>query len=60
MSDKQRRMDTAANIGEMKNIMVEVPISPTKLVCQEKYENDGLKFGAEAKSSPKQARLTLA
>ena len=36
MRDKQRRIATAAKRGEMRNIMVEVPINPTKLVCQEK------------------------
>ncbi len=36
-------MATAAKSGEMKNIMTEVPIKPTRLVCQEKYLNDGLK-----------------
>ena len=37
MRERQSRMETAAKRGEMKNIMVEVPMSPTKLVCQEKY-----------------------
>ena len=36
MMERQRRMETAANRGEMKNIMVEVPIRPTRL-----GENDG-------------------
>ena len=31
MMERQRRMETAANRGEMKNIMVEVPIRPTRL-----------------------------
>jgi hypothetical protein len=60
MRERQRRMDTAANRGEMKNIMVEVPTRPTRLVCQEKYLKVGRKFGAEARSSPIQARLTQA
>ena len=60
MRERQSRMETAAKRGEMKNIMVEVPMRPTRLVCQEKYENVGLKFGADARSSPRQARLTLA
>lgn len=53
-------METDAKSGLMKNIMTEVPISPTKEVCHEKYLNEGLKLGAEARSNPRQARLTLA
>ena len=34
--ERQRRIETAAKSGEMKNIMVEVPMRPTKLVCHEK------------------------
>ena len=34
--ERQSRIATAANIGEMKNIMVVVPMRPTRLVCQEK------------------------
>ena len=34
--DRQRRIATAAKRGDMKNIMAEVPIMPTRLVCQEK------------------------
>ena len=34
--ERQRRMETAANSGEMRNIMVAVPTRPTRLVCQEK------------------------
>ena len=60
MRERQRRMETAAKRGEMKNIIEEVPRSPTREVCQEKYLNTGLKFGAEARSRPRQARLTLA
>lgn len=58
--ERHRSMETAANSGDMRNIMVDVPISPTRLVCHEKYKNVGLKFGAEARSRPRQARLTLA
>ena len=34
--ERHSRMATAEKIGEMKNIMVEVPMRPTRLVCQEK------------------------
>ena len=43
IKERQSRMATAAKSGEMKNIMTEVPIKPTRLVCQEKYLKDGLK-----------------
>ena len=36
MRERQRRMETAAKSGEMRNIMAEVPTSPTRLVCHEK------------------------
>ena len=42
--ERHNRIATAANSGEMRNIMTEVPMSPTKLVCQEKYLKDGLKY----------------
>ncbi len=43
MRDRQSRIAIAANNGEIKNIMIDVPINPTRLVCQEKYLNAGLK-----------------
>ena len=36
ISERQRRIETAANRGEMRNIMVAVPTRPTRLVCHEK------------------------
>ena len=41
--EQQRRTETAEKRGLMKNIMTVVPISPTRLVCHEKYLNDGLR-----------------
>jgi hypothetical protein len=40
--------------------MIVVAKNPARDVCQEKYLKDGLKLGADAKSSPKQERLRLA
>ena len=60
VNERQRRRATAAKRGEVKNIMVDVPIRPTRLVGHEKYLKVGRKFGAEASSRPRQARLTLA
>ena len=34
--ERQSRMEMEANSGEMRNIMAEVPTSPTRLVCHEK------------------------
>ena len=34
--ERQSRMEMEANSGEMRNIMAEVPSSPTRLVCHEK------------------------
>ena len=42
MRERQSKIATAANIGEIRNIMIEVPNNPTRLVCQEKYLKDGL------------------
>ena len=42
MRERQRRMATAANTGEMRNIITLVPVSPTRLVCHEKYLKLGL------------------
>jgi len=36
IKDRQRRIETAANRGEIKNIIVAEPTSPIRLVCQEK------------------------
>ena len=58
--DKQRRMATAANSGDTRNIIEEVPIRPTRLVCHEKYLKVGRKLLAEARSRPRHARFTLA
>ena len=44
MRERQSRIATAANIGEIKNIMIDVPINPTRLVCHEKYLKVGLKY----------------
>ena len=60
VKERQSRRATAAKRGEVKNIMADVPIKPTRLVGQEKYLKVGLKLGAEARSRPRQARLTLA
>ena len=43
MMERQRRMASAANIGDTKNIITDVPANPIRLVCHEKYLNDGLK-----------------
>ena len=40
--DRHNNMATAANIGEIRNIITVVPVRPTRLVCHEKYLNDGL------------------
>ena len=40
--EQQRRTETAEKRGLMKNIMTVVPARPTRLVCHEKYLNDGL------------------
>ena len=40
--EQQRRTETAEKRGLMKNIMTVVPLRPTRLVCHEKYLNDGL------------------
>jgi hypothetical protein len=42
MSERQSRMATAANTGEIRNIITLVPASPTRLVCHEKYLKLGL------------------
>ena len=42
MSERQRRIATAANTGEIRNIITLVPASPTRLVCHEKYLKLGL------------------
>ena len=60
MSDKHNSILTAEKIGLIKNIIRLVPMRPTRLVCHEKNLNDGLKLGADAKSSPRQAKLTAA
>ena len=41
-SEQQRRTETAEKRGLMKNIITVVPVRPTKLVCHEKYLNEGL------------------
>ena len=41
--EQQRRTETAEKRGLMKNIMTVVPVRPTRLVCHEKYLNDGLR-----------------
>jgi hypothetical protein len=38
--------------------MIIDPTAPIKAVCHEKYLNVGRKFGADAKSSAKQDKLT--
>ena len=43
--EQQRRTETAEKRGLMKNIMTVVPARPTRLVCHEKYLNDGLQKG---------------
>ena len=58
IKEKQSKILTAEKIGLIKNIITVVPMSPNKLVCQEKNLNLGLKFGAAAKSRPRQAKLT--
>lgn len=40
--------------------MIVVARNPARDVCQEKYLYEGLKFGADAKSRPRQERLRLA
>ena len=40
--EQQRRTETAEKRGLMKNIITVVPVSPTRLVCHEKYLNEGL------------------
>lgn len=47
----------AAYIGLITNIIINVPISPTRAVCHVNKLKDGLKFGAPANSNPKQAKL---
>ena len=37
MSERHRNIATAANRGDIRNIIDEVPIKPTKLVPHEKY-----------------------
>ncbi len=46
-----------ADIPSTMNIATAQAIPPTKAVCQSKNLNEGLKFGAEAIFSKKQARL---
>ena len=41
--EQQRRTETAEKRGLTKNIMTVVPVSPTRLVCHEKYLKDGLR-----------------
>ena len=41
-SEQQRRTETAEKRGLMKNIITVVPVRPTRLVCHEKYLNEGL------------------
>ena len=47
MRERQSRMATAANTGDTKNIMMVVPSRPTRLVCHEKYLNEGLETYTE-------------
>lgn len=58
MRDKQSKMETAEKTGLMKNIITLVPINPSKHVCHENHLKEGLKLGADARSSPRQAKLT--
>ena len=48
--EQQRRTETAEKRGLMKNIMTVVPARPTRLVCHEKYLNDGLHKGERERS----------
>ena len=60
MRERQSRMETAASMGEMRSIMVEVPASPTRLEGHQKYLKVGRKLGAEARWRPRVARFTEA
>jgi hypothetical protein len=44
ISDRHSRILTAENIGLIKNIIMLVPIKPTRLVCHEKNLNEGLEI----------------
>ena len=58
MMDRHSKIPTAEKTGLMKNIIIVVPVKPKRHECQEKTLKAGLKFGAEAKSRPKQAKFT--
>ena len=47
----------AAYRGETTNIITPQPNNPKNAVVDEKYLNDGRKFGAELKSSARHARF---